>query len=55
MGAEIARVFKTMFDWPYGIVVGNLIASIMWAAPAFIHLHIRLRRHERKLDQIAGK
>ena len=39
---EIARA---LFRWPDGIVVGNLIASAMWATPALIHLHRKLDRN----------
>lgn len=35
----------TLFSWPNGIVVGNLIASAIWAAPALWHLHRKLDRH----------
>lgn len=37
---------RTLFAWPQGIVVGNLIASALWAAPALGHLHwLQARRH----------
>lgn len=39
----------TLFAWPQGIVVGNLIASAIWATPALIHLHWRHARHTRAL------
>ena len=38
----------TLFAWPQGIVVGNLIASALWATPALIHLHLKLRRQHRE-------
>ena len=39
-------ILKTLFEWPAGIVVGNLIASALWAAPALAHLHwLQARRH----------
>lgn len=40
----------TLFAWPQGIVVGNLIASFIWAAPAFIHLHWRHSLRARALQ-----
>lgn len=43
------NILKTLFQWPQGIVVGNLIASAMWATPAFLHLHHKLNRHHRQL------
>ena len=42
-------ILRTLFHWPDGIVVGNLIASALWAAPAFAHLHCKLRRHHAEL------
>jgi len=43
-------ILHTLFEWPGGIVVGNLIASAMWAVPAFAHLHwIQARRHRQLL------
>jgi len=42
-------VVATMFRWPDGIVLGNLIASAFWALPAFIHLHLKINRNQREL------
>lgn len=44
----MGHVLWQLFNWPNGIVVGNLIASLLWAAPAFIHLHRKLNRHHRE-------
>ncbi len=44
----MTRLLGTLFDWPDGIVVGNLIASALWATPALIHLHRKLDRHHRE-------
>jgi hypothetical protein len=42
----IATLFHILFAWPQGIVVGNLIASALWAGPVFLHLHwLSARRH----------
>jgi hypothetical protein len=41
------HVIGELFSWPDGIVVGNLIASALWAGPALLHLDRRMRkRHE---------
>jgi len=45
----VTRILGDLFAWPDGIVVGNLIASALWAAPALIHLHRKLDRHHRAL------
>jgi hypothetical protein len=41
-----------LFSWPSGIVVGNLIASAMWATPALIHLHRKIDRNHAEHLQI---
>jgi hypothetical protein len=35
----------TLFRYPDGIVLGNLLASAIWAAPAITHLHRQASRH----------
>ena len=44
----MTAVLATLFSWPNGIVVGNLIASALWAAPALVHLHVKLNRQHRE-------
>jgi hypothetical protein len=41
-------ILRTLFSWPDGIVVGNLIASAIWAPTAIIHLDRLARRHHRE-------
>jgi ABC-type transport system involved in cytochrome bd biosynthesis fused ATPase/permease subunit len=36
---------ETLFHWPEGIVVGNLIASVLWVPFTLIHLHRRSRKN----------
>lgn len=36
-----------LFNWPNGIVVGNLIASLIWGVPSMWHLHRKINRHHR--------
>ena len=44
-----------LFSWPNGIVLGNLIASALWATPALLHLHRKLNRHHaQRLAQAAA-
>lgn len=38
----------TFFHWLYVNVVGNLTASVLWAGPAFFHLHWKLNRQQRQ-------
>lgn len=42
-------ILRTLFSWPDGIVVGNLIASAMWAGPALLHLDRRMRKRHDQL------
>lgn len=41
-------VLVTLFDWPNGIVVGNLIASAICVALAALRLERLLKRHHRQ-------
>jgi hypothetical protein len=43
-----AIFYKTLFEWPAGIVIGNLLASAIWAPLAVIHLDQLSRRHHRE-------
>jgi hypothetical protein len=48
------NLLRTLFSWPDGIVVGNLIASALWAGPALLHLdrrHKQLKAHITALHQ----
>lgn len=44
----IGHILWVLFNWPNGIVVGNLIASAIWAVPALAHLHWRISRNHRE-------
>lgn len=44
---EIGHVLWEMFDWPAGIVLGNLLASVIWSAV----FEWRLRIHHKKIMQ----
>jgi hypothetical protein len=44
------NILTTMFGWPNGIVVGNMIASALWATPAFLHLHRKLDAMHRHIQ-----
>ena len=42
----------TLFIWPSGIVVGNLIASAMWQPQWFLALHHKVnKQHREHLEQ----
>jgi len=42
------HILYEIFGWPGGIVVGNLLASALWAIPTFLHLHRKLNRHHQE-------
>lgn len=45
---EIGHILWEMFQWPVGIVVGNLIANIIWEWPSQGIHWLRTRRQNRK-------
>ena len=45
------RILDQMFSWPYGIVVGNLIASFLIWFPHTIYMHWRLNKHVRSTQE----
>lgn len=42
---------RTLFHWPDGIVVGNLIASAIWATPTVLHLRKKMNQNHEELKQ----
>jgi hypothetical protein len=53
---------KQLLLWFYQNVWGNLVASVIWALPTFLHLHRKVNRlnksHQElhvKLDNMKGK
>lgn len=43
----VGQFLTILFKWPDGIVVGNLIASALWAVPAIVHLDRLAKKHHR--------
>jgi hypothetical protein len=43
-----AAFLVTLFRYPDGIVLGNLIASAMWAPLGIVHLDRLAKRHHRE-------
>jgi hypothetical protein len=39
-------IWQSFFGWPAGGVWPNLLASVMWGAPAFVTHHVLIRRHQ---------
>lgn len=42
-------VLHTLFGWPAGIVLGNLIASLAWLPIQWVGLHLKLKSHQSAL------
>lgn len=38
-------ILVVMFAWPAGIVVGNLIANVVWLPVQWLGLHLKLAAH----------
>jgi len=52
----VGSFLSTLFHWPDGIVVGNLIASALWAFPAILHLDRLARKHHKEhMEAVKGK
>lgn len=41
----LTHFLKILFHWPDGIVVGNLIASVLWVPFTMVHLHRRAKKN----------
>jgi hypothetical protein len=52
-------VLVTMFGWPAGIVLGNLIANVAWLPLQWLGLTIKLKSHHsalhERLDEIEAR
>lgn len=47
---RLITLLAAICAWPHGTGVGaNVIASVLLGLPAFLHLHIKLNRHQREL------
>ena len=45
----------TLFAWPSGIVLGNLIANVSWLPVQWIGLHMKLQGHHMQVhDKLDG-
>lgn len=51
----ITNILDTMFAWPQGIVVGNLIASFLIWFPHFIYITIKHNKLHSKMDALERK
>ena len=47
------HILWEMYDWPGGIVVGNLIASAITSVALYVKLHLRLKKqHREQLEKL---
>ncbi len=54
LAVQLLRILAQMFGWPNGTVTPNLIASALIWLPAFLHLHLKLNRHQRQIIAATG-
>lgn len=56
MHLNLVGILVTLFGWPAGILLGNLLANVFWMPLQYIALHVRLSVHHGalhdKLDDI---
>lgn len=49
----LGHILWEMWDWPKGLLPGNLIAASIVSAVGFIHLHIRQTKlHKKQMDML---
>lgn len=44
----VGHILWELLYWPGGIVLGNLIANVIWESPRTVMLEWRLRKHHNK-------
>ena len=47
-----SSILLTLFGWPAGILVGNLIANVIWIPLQWAGIHLRLKAHLRDLTAL---
>jgi hypothetical protein len=45
MSIHYAYILLTLFGWPAGIVLGNLLANLFWLPIQYLGLHLKLATH----------
>lgn len=50
----IGHISWELFYWPGGIVLGNLLANIIWESPRTVILEWRLHKHHDRLMKKIG-
>jgi hypothetical protein len=44
-----------VWEWIYQNMVGNVLASAVWAAPAWVWAHRKVRHLHRRLDDLHAR
>lgn len=52
---SLTAFLLVLFAWPAGIVVGNLIASVLWLPVQWAGLHLKLAAHHVELHDRLDK
>jgi len=42
---HLVQFYHDCFDWPSGVVIGNLLASLLWVPVQWLGIHARLAAH----------
>lgn len=49
---HLHAILLTLFGWPGGILLGNLIANVVWIPIQWAGIHLRLESHLRDLTAL---
>jgi hypothetical protein len=49
MSIHYHYIWITLLGWPGGIILGNLLASLIWGLPAILHLDRLAKKHHRQI------
>jgi hypothetical protein len=46
---NLLSFYHDCFDWPTGVVVGNLLASVLWVPVQWFGVKVRLAAHHKEV------
>lgn len=48
---NLVHFYHDCFDWPNGVVIGNLLASMLWVPVQWFGIHVRLAAHHAEVHK----
>lgn len=51
MSIPIGHILLTLFAWPAGILLGNLLANLVWLPIQWAGLHLKLAAHHNRVHE----